>query len=116
MNTPPRSALAIALLAVALGGPAVRAGEGPARADLTAETRRAVLDAISRTLIDGYIYEDVARKMADALRRHAQAGRYDDLKAPAAFAARSGASGPGRRLVPDPPGKRPLRPSGPAGS
>jgi hypothetical protein len=88
VNATTKRVFGIALLTVALCWATVRTADNPAGTGLTAETRREVIDAISRTLVDGYVYEDIAKKMAAALREHREAGRYDDLKSSAEFAAR----------------------------
>jgi retinol-binding protein 3 len=51
-----------------------------------AATRTRVLDAIAAKLTDLYVYPDVAKKMAEALREHAKKGAYDAVGESRAFA------------------------------
>ena len=55
---------------------------------LTAITRQQVIDGAIDHMQRGYIFEDVAEKMAAALRAHAKAGAYDAITSGADFAAR----------------------------
>ena len=58
-----------------------------ARRAIDAATRQQVLDGAIAQMQRGYIFEDVAQKMADALRAHAKAGAYDAITSGADFAA-----------------------------
>jgi retinol-binding protein 3 len=53
---------------------------------LDAATRTRVLDAIAAKLVDLYVFPDVAKKMAQALRDHAKQGVYDAVGESLAFA------------------------------
>jgi C-terminal processing protease CtpA/Prc len=54
---------------------------------IDATTRQQVLDGAIEHIQRGYIFEDVAQKMAAALRAHARAGAYDAITSGADFAA-----------------------------
>lgn len=54
---------------------------------IDAATRQQVLDGAIAHMQRGYIFEDVARNMAAALRTHAKAGAYDAITSGADFAA-----------------------------
>jgi C-terminal processing protease CtpA/Prc len=54
---------------------------------IDAATRQQVLDGAIEHMRRGYIFEDVAEKMAVALRAHAKAGAYDAITSGASFAA-----------------------------
>ena len=54
---------------------------------IDAATRQQVLDGAIEHMRRGYIFEDVAEKMAVALRAHAKAGAYDAITSGADFAA-----------------------------
>jgi retinol-binding protein 3 len=54
---------------------------------IDATTRQQVLDGAIEHMQRGYIFEDVAQKMAAALRAHAQAGAYNAITSGADFAA-----------------------------
>ena len=53
---------------------------------IDAATRRQVIDGAIEHMQRGYIFEDVAAKMAAALRAHAKAGAYDTITSGADFA------------------------------
>jgi hypothetical protein len=55
---------------------------------LAADTRSDVIGKVLTLLEGRYVYPDVARRMADAIRAHVKAGRYDGIGNPAEFAAR----------------------------
>ena len=55
---------------------------------LTATTRQQVIDGAIDHMQRGYVFEDVAGKMATALRAHGKAGAYDAITSGAEFAAR----------------------------
>ena len=54
---------------------------------IDAATRQQVLDGAIAHMERGYIFEDVAQKMAGAVRAHAKAGAYDAITSGADFAA-----------------------------
>jgi C-terminal processing protease CtpA/Prc len=58
----------------------------PAPAAIDAATRQQVIDGAIDHMRRGYIFEDVAAKMAAALRAHAKAGAYDAMTSGDAFA------------------------------
>jgi C-terminal processing protease CtpA/Prc len=64
---------------------AIAAQQAPPAID--AATRQLVLNGAIEHMQRGYIFEDVAQKMADALRAHAKAGAYDATTNGADFAA-----------------------------
>ena len=73
--------LAMAVVALGCGVAAQR----PAGA-LDAETRQMVIDGAIAHMRRGYIFEDVAERMAEALRAHAASGAYDRIADPRGFA------------------------------
>ena len=75
--------LVAALLIACASGAAAQ----PAPAALDAATRQQVLDGAIEHMQRAYIFEDVAAKMADALRAHVKAGAYDAITGGADFAA-----------------------------
>lgn len=79
---PWRRAIAVALVAGTAG---ISAQQAPPAIDAT--TRQQVLDGAIEHMRRGYIFEDVAEKMAGALRAHAKAGAYDAITSGADFAA-----------------------------
>jgi C-terminal processing protease CtpA/Prc len=58
----------------------------PAPAAIDAATRQQVIDGAIEHMQRAYIFEDVATKMAAALRAHAKAGAYDSITSGADFA------------------------------
>jgi C-terminal processing protease CtpA/Prc len=87
MSHPVRTVYAILLIAVAflawISG--VSAQQAPPTLDPA--TRQRVLDGAIEHMQRGYIFEDVAEKMAAALRAHTKAGAYDAITSGADFAA-----------------------------
>jgi hypothetical protein len=77
---------AVALALATLAGGQVP--EGVAGPELTKEQKRRVVEAAGKALVDGYVYEDKAKAMAERLTGNLKASRYDDLRDPAAFARR----------------------------
>src|SRR4051794_34660747 len=65
-----------------------RPPEDGARPELTGEARQKVVRAVAQALIDGYIYEDVGRRMAERVEATLSAGGYDDIRRPEGFARR----------------------------
>jgi hypothetical protein len=57
-----------------------------ARQTLTADARVAVVTRIVEVLERQYVFPEIAARMADAVRAHVQAGRYDRLDDPTVFA------------------------------
>jgi C-terminal processing protease CtpA/Prc len=78
---------AAVLFAVALVARLPGISTGQASTALDATTRQQVLDGAIEHMQRAYIFEDVAQKMAAALRAHARAGAYDAITSGAAFAA-----------------------------
>ena len=89
---PPRIHLAAALLAGLLVLPTAAPAQSPAPsadppvASLTPELRQATIEAIADALIEGYIFEEVGREMAAAIRAKASEGDYSGLENAAGFA------------------------------
>lgn len=81
-TAPVRSLFAAVLVACTSG---ISAQQTPPAID--AATRQQVLDGAIEHMRRGYIFEDVAEKMAAALRAHAKAGAYDAITSGADFAA-----------------------------
>ena len=81
-TVPVRLLFAAALAACTSG---IIAQQAPPAID--AATRQQVLDGAIEHMRRGYIFEDVAEKMAAALRAHAKAGAYDAITSGANFAA-----------------------------
>ena len=81
-TAPVRFLFAAVLVACTSG---VSAQQAPPAID--AATRQQVLDGAIEHMQRGYIFEDVAEKMAAALRAHAKAGAYDAITSGADFAA-----------------------------
>jgi C-terminal processing protease CtpA/Prc len=75
--------LVVALLVACTSGTSAR--QAPQAIDAT--TRQQVLDGAIEHMQRGYIFEDVAQKMAAALRAYAKAGDYDAITSGAEFAA-----------------------------
>src|SRR5688572_1212816 len=69
---------------VAACTPGTAAQQAPAAID--AATRQQVIDGAIEHMQRAYIFEDVASKMANALRAHVKAGAYDKITAGAEFA------------------------------
>ena len=78
----PVAVLFAAALAVSTSG--ISAQQAPPAID--AATRQQVLDGAIEHMRRGYIFEDVAEKMAAALRGHAKAGAYDAIASGSEFA------------------------------
>jgi hypothetical protein len=55
---------------------------------IDAEIRAATIDGVITALDEGYVFPEVAKKMAAALREHAAAGKYDDVTDAGFFALR----------------------------
>ena len=84
IRTAPARLLIAGLLVACTSG--ISARQAPKAIDPT--TRQQVLDGAIEHMQRGYIFEDVAEKMAAALRAHAKAGAYDAITSGADFAAR----------------------------
>jgi retinol-binding protein 3 len=80
-----RTLLCGVLFAVLAGWPGGPAAQQAAPA-IDATTRQQVIDGAIDHMQRGYIFEDVAAKMAAALRTHAKAGAYDTMTSGADFA------------------------------
>ncbi len=72
--------------AILAAGVSVPSAQQTPRA-IDAATRQQVIDGAIDLMQRGYIFEDVAQKMAAALRAHARAGAYDAIAGGADFAA-----------------------------
>jgi hypothetical protein len=83
IRTAPARWLIAGLLVAGTSGVAAR--QAPRAID--AATRQQVLDGAIELMQRGYIFEDVAQRMAAALRAHAKAGAYDAITSGADFAA-----------------------------
>jgi retinol-binding protein 3 len=84
-----RASTWIALLALAAASPASAQFSQPMgdQPDLTidAATRAAVVDSLARQIEARYVFPDVAKKVAKALRERSKKGRYDGLASAKAF-------------------------------
>ena len=100
------------------------AGSSAETATLTAGTRKAVIDAAADALNKRYVHLDGAARAAESIRTALNAGAYDQITVPAAFAERltsdlRGAAGDRHLRVnagqasPGPAGSIPRPPSGP---
>jgi C-terminal processing protease CtpA/Prc len=78
---------ALLVFAVFIAGAAAITARQQASPAIDAATRQQVLDGAIEHMQRGYIFEDVAQKMAAALRAHAKAGAYDAMTSGADFAA-----------------------------
>lgn len=78
---------ALLVLAVSLAGATAITARQHASPAIDAATRQQVLDGAIEHMQRGYIFEDVAQKMAAALRAHAKAGAYEAMTSGADFAA-----------------------------
>jgi hypothetical protein len=67
------------LIAIRIEGPVDAEAIGAASRPLDAATRAEAIAAIIAALNEQYVFPDVARRMGEALQRHAAAGRYDGL-------------------------------------
>jgi hypothetical protein len=86
-----RLSAAAALAAISilcLHAPAAAQTGAPQQPDLnvTAETRKQVIDAALKRLNDGYVFADVAQSMEKAVRDRAAKGEYDQITSARAFA------------------------------
>src|SRR5215475_8801919 len=54
--------------------------------DLPDETKQKVVDAISRSLLNGYVHEDVAKKMAADIKDKLKSGQYAKITSASDFA------------------------------
>lgn len=59
-----------------------------AQPPLSPETRKAVVDGAARAIESNYVFPDVGKKMAEAVRSKAAAGAYDSITAPPDLAAK----------------------------
>lgn len=80
-----RATLVALILAIAAASSPNAAQQAPAPLD--AAVRQQVIDGAIDHMQRAYIFEDVAAKMADALRAHVKAGAYDTITAGPDFAA-----------------------------
>jgi hypothetical protein len=82
-----RRLLLLSVLVAATGFASAHTIEAsPPDTAVDAPTRHAVLDACAAALKRGYIFEDTAARMADALQAREAAGAYDNVTSSAAFA------------------------------
>jgi len=67
---------------------ATGAGPGPASpaVQLDAAVRRQVAEALAQALTEHYVYEEIGREMAEAIRNRLQEGAYDGIRSPVEFA------------------------------
>jgi len=86
MSPAVRAVYAVFLVAVALLAWISGISAHQASPALNATTRQQVIDGAIEHMQRGYIFEDVAQKMAAALRAHAKAGAYDAISNGADFA------------------------------
>ena len=112
---------------------ATGAGPGPASpaVQLDAAVRRQVAEALAQALTEHYVYEEIGREMAEAIRNRLQEGAYDGIRSPVEFAdalqadlreiSRDGHLGvryepmpPAPGAAPDGPAPRAAEPGGPA--
>jgi retinol-binding protein 3 len=82
-----RTALSGFLVAAAIAACTSGMAAQQAPAAIDAATRQQVIDGAIEHMLRAYIFEDVAAKMASALRAHAKAGAYDTITAGAEFAS-----------------------------
>ena len=82
-----RTIYAVFLITVAFLAWVSRISAQQASPAIDATTRQQVMDGAIEHMQRGYIFEDVAQKMAAALRTHAKAGAYDAITGGAEFAA-----------------------------
>ncbi len=82
-----RAVYAVFLVAVAILAWIAGVSAQQASPAIDAATRQQVIDGAIEHMQRGYIFEDVAQKMAAALRAHAKAGAYDKIVSGADFAA-----------------------------
>ncbi len=75
------AAMLVAGMAVAQPGPG--GDQGP---EIDKETKAAIIDSVSRTLADYYVYPATAKKMAEAARKEFKDGGFDDAKTTGDFA------------------------------
>jgi len=66
--------------------PAAGAPGGSPPAPVSRETRAAIVDSVTATLNDGYVFGDVAKKMEKELRRKLKKGEYDAITSIQEFA------------------------------
>jgi len=78
------STLALAL--VVSSAAAAAASDAPSAATVDAATRQRVVSNLLKRLDEGYVFPDVARDVAAAVRAKEAAGAYDGLRDPEAFA------------------------------
>ena len=79
-----RARTSLALLGALLSWP----GAVKAQSAIDSETRSAVVNALSDSLVNGYIYEATGRKLADSLRAELRAGAYNGFTSGEEFARR----------------------------
>jgi retinol-binding protein 3 len=70
----------LALIMAAVTGAFVPASTINAQEEIDSEMRSALVNALSDSLVNGYIYEATARKIADSLRAELKAGAYEDAR------------------------------------
>ena len=76
------------LIGIMIQGPVDPETELEPPRKIDAEIRAATIDGVITALEEGYVFPEVAKKMAAALRAHASAGRYDDMTDAGFFALR----------------------------
>ncbi len=62
--------------------------DGPRPAPISAEVRADTVDGVAKALEEGYVYPEVASKMAAAIRQNLESGAYDGITEDRAFARR----------------------------
>jgi len=76
------------LIGIMIQGPVDPEAELEPKQKIDAEARAATIDGVIAALKEGYVYPEVAKKMAAALRAHAAAGKYDNMTDAGFFALR----------------------------
>lgn len=84
----PRALLLATGLCLGLSLEMAAQGPAPQSAPIGAVERQQVVDALSRSLVDAYIFPDVGTQMAADLKRRLGKGEYDSLTSGVAFADR----------------------------
>lgn len=78
-RTAVRLLIALALPTVYVGSARAQVERNAADTHIDAATRARVINALSDSVIDGYIYEATSRRIADSLRHELASGAYDRL-------------------------------------
>src|SRR5262245_23344887 len=82
------SAGGLLLSLAVLGGAVGRLPADDAKPELTREAKQRVIRTAAHVLVEGYIHEDVARRMAERIEATFEAGGYDGLRTPDEFASK----------------------------